>query len=480
MAQVRIDTSLAVRARISTEGYYRKLPLAIVAAPATDPGHVATRSYPLSTRGSGSITQAAIDAHIANSLAPYATEDYVQKRDTLLASIQQVDSGDAVKLKLSQRNIANGVAGLDAGGRVDIARISAASTQRWPKGQYTPAAYPSSVTEATGSTEVTVLTLPISDPGTPYRILVNGHFDCRTEVDGDAPLIQVRRGSTSGQVIASGSASPSQYRYGTDTFNRIAAALGAGWESVYTGTGSGHVETSTKAFWSPNGNAGDRIGVFRKINDFSNTVDDYQEIFYTVADTIQAGGIIGSPPHNYIYGRMKADRTNYVFFDMTDTQCWLKSFSSGIQTTMAGPFSFGQTANDQIIAQFGYYSSTNKLRFRLIRNSTVVIDYIDSALVSTMGSDSRGWGFGMQGGASLLQGQPKPAALDFITLRDPLANWNADPENWSPAVLVPIPLSTQDSISGNTTLYVTLRATTAARVYANSLYPRLHVMAIPA
>lgn len=492
MAQVRIDTSLAVLARPTAGLYYRKLPLASVASEPTGDQQVATRGYLVANRGSGSLSSAAVTARISTGLAPYATKDYVTQRDSLLATVAQVNAGDAGKLKLSQRNTANGIAGLDSAGRVDIARISAPSTQRWLKGYYTPTAYPTEAVSATGSTEATVFTLAVPDPGFDYRVLVNGHLDCHTATNDDAPVVVVRRGTTSGPIVARGTGSPQQYRYAVDTFNRTSPTLGAGWDAVYTGTGAGHAETTTKAFWVADGNAADRIGTFRKITDFATTVDDYQQISFEVADTIESGGIVGSQPHNRVYGRMKSDRSGYIAFDMTDTQCSLVCKSNGGEETVlvappnsGAPFynpvtNFGLTAGDQIVAQFGYYAATNKRRFRLLRNGTVAIDYIDNALVSAIGSDYRGWGFGMQGGASLLFGQRKPAALDWIALSDPLATWNADPEDYAPAVIVPTDLTSQPTITGATTLYVRLRATSSATVSATTSYPRLHVMVIPA
>lgn len=445
----------------------------------TSDKEVAVQGYATNVRGSASLTQNQIDSQVSAALAPYASKSYVDSRDALNATKAQVDAGDSGKLKKATININNGVAGLDSAGRVPVARVPGSSTQRWPKGYYTPSSYGTG--SATGTTEVTLFTHTIANPGYTFRPLVAGQLDVRTNTDGDAPVVRVRVGSTSGPVVAIATASSSQYRYGVDTFNRIAPSLGAGWEQVYTGTGSGHTETTTKAFWVPDGNDGARQGVFRKIADFSTTADDYQEVYYKVADAIEAGGVLGSPPHNRLYGRMNTLRTSYVAFDMTDTQASLIYATGGAETTLVAPTNgFAQAVNDEILAQFGYYAATNKRRFRLLRNGTVFIDYTDAGSVTPMGTDNRGWGFGHRAGSSLLFGQPKPAALDWIALTDPVSSWSADPENASPAVLMPTDLSSMATLVGDQTLYITLSATTSATVTATNVQPKLHVMAIPA
>lgn len=442
---------------------------------------VSTNAYVTSVRGTGSLTQSEIDTLVTTALAPYATTAYVDAADALNATKAQVDTGDSTKLKKSSIDSNDGVAGLDSTGRIPVARVPGTSTQRWPDGPYTPTAYAAATVSATGTTRATIFTHAIADPGYPFKLLISGCFDVRTNTDGDAPVIQVRVGSTSGPVVASGTGSPAQYRYGVDTFNRVSPALGAGWEQVYSGIGDGHTETSTKAFWVPSGTSGTRQGFFRKIGDFATTESNYQEVSYRVVDACQAGGIIGSPPHNRIYGRVNVSRTTYVAFDMTSTTASLVSGKAGAETTLvAAQTGFAQNANDEILAQFGYYAGTNERRFRLVRNGTVFIDWVDLAQVTTMTTDNRFWGFGHQAGAALLTGQASPASLDWIALNDPVSVWAADPENYSPAVLTSTSPITQSSLVGNQTLYVTLSATTAATVYATTTQPKFHVITIPA
>lgn len=481
MASLSIDASLSVRAILPGEMYRRGLVLLSRGIAPTTDSEVAVRDYVTSVRSAGSLTQTEIDTAITTGLAPYATKAYVTARDAFNASVAQVDAGDAGKLKAATINTNNGVPGLDAAGRIAVSRVPGTSTQRWPRGFYTPANYQSTTIASSAGSETTLFAQTIADPGYPYRLLVSGHFDVRTAVNGDAPVIRVRVGSISGPVVAIGTGSASQYRYGVDTFNRSATSLGAGWEEAYEGDGSGHVETSTKAFWSVDGTSSNRRGFFRKLADFSTTVDDYQEVFYRVADTIVPGGIFGEDPHNRIYGRVNTARSSYIAFDMTDTTCSLIYANGGAESTLVSPQSgFAQNENDEILAQFGYHAESNKRKFRLTRNGTVKIDYTDSGLVTPLGTNNRGWGFGMRAGSSLLFGQSTPAALEWIALNDPVSTWSADPENRSSAVLSSTNLASQSSLVGTQTLYVTLRATNNSTVYATNVHPKIHVMVIPA
>lgn len=477
MANLTISANLAVSVQSLHELYRRGLTLRMLAAAPAVNSDVANRNYVSSVRSTFSMTQTQINEAIASGFSTYATKSYVDSQDTLNATKAQVDAADADRLKLSTVNANNGVAGLDAQGRVSVARISGSTTQRWPKGFYTPASY-AAATSSSGS-EVTIFTQSITSPGFTYKLLISGQLDCRTLTNGDAPVVRVRLGGPTGPVVATGTAQSSQYRYGVDNFNRVSTSLGAGWEQFYDGPGTAHVETSTKAYWSPDGMDPDRLGIFRKITDFSTTVDDYQEVYYQVADSTETGGVLGKDPHNRIYGRMNSTRSSYVAFDMTDTKASLVYSTGGTEYTLVGPNSgFSHVAGDQILAQFGYFAATNKRRFRLIRNGTAFIDYTDNASATSMGADNRGWGFGMRAGVILFR-QALPGSLDWIALSDPLATWNADPENYSPAVITNVDFASQTALVGAQTLYVTLRATSTSTVYSTAVQPKLHVMAIP-
>jgi len=489
MAVVTIGATLAVRVVPSSELVRRGLALRSVGPVPTADREVAPRRYVSSARSTGSLTPTEAGVLVDTGMAPYATRSYVDTRDALNATKAQIDAGDALKLKRAARNVVNGIAGLDSGGRVEVARVPGTATQRYPRGFYTPAAYNSTTVSATTGTsaESTLFTHTVADPGYAYKLLISGNFDVRTATTGDSPLIRVRVGSaaSSAPLLATGTGAAIQYRYGTDTFNRVAPALGPGWEQTYVGGGSGHAETNgTRAFWEPDGTDFNRQGFFRKVGDFATTVDDYQEVSYGVGDGAEGGGLFGAPGHNRIYGRVNSSSTSYVAFDITDTKASLVYANGGAESNLVDELAFDQTGGISIVAQFGYHAVGNRRRFRLLRNGSVKIDYTDTGNVTAMGGDFRGWGFGMRAGViSGLFGperQAKPANIEAIALYDPLSWWAADPEVYSTAVLVPTPLSQQDSRTGNTVLYVTLRGASNSTVFATASRPRLHVMAVPA
>jgi hypothetical protein len=126
-------------------------------------------------------TEAAIQAQIAAALSAYATKAYVDTKDALNATKAYVDGtgganpngGDAGRLHLNQIGANNGVAGLNVTtGKVDVARVPVASTQRWPSPYYSPSAYNTATavtydatghpTTGTGTAETLTWTHPIA------------------------------------------------------------------------------------------------------------------------------------------------------------------------------------------------------------------------------------------------------------------------------------------------------------------------------
>lgn len=433
-------------------------------------------------KGTGFLTQAQVDSLISTGLAPYATKVYVDGRDALKASVAAVDAVDDTKLKVSSINTSGGPVGLDSSGRVPVGRVPGTSTQRFPMGPYTPLSFLGSLAMSVGGGEVTLMTSTVTDPGFTYRLLISGQIDCHTNVSGDPPVVRVRANSTSGQLLAAGIGSTRQYRWGVDTFDRTATNLGVNWQQVYTNTGYGAMVTNgTSAVWSPNGGL-DNTGFFRRINSFATTSDDYQEVWTKVASVPQSPGLFGElfsgPPYNRIYGRVNADRTSWTAYEMTSTTASL-IYANGTSTgVLVKPVPWDWAVGDEIVAQFGYYPSTAKRRYRLIRNGVIVIDFTESSTATAMSAAHRGWGFGVKAPATLIAGQVLPAGFQWIAYNDPAAAWSADPENYSPVTLVPF--TATETFTGATTLYVTLRAQGTSTVYASTSYPKLHVVAIPA
>jgi type II secretory pathway pseudopilin PulG len=210
---------------------------------------IATKEY-IESLTTDSIPQGTVDSLITTGLSGYVSRSYVDAQDALNATEAYVDAGDDTRLKLADVSTSSGIAGLDSAGKVAVARVPAASTQRWPKPFYTPSSY-NSVTKTATSTETTVYTIPVADPGFNYKLLVSGIAQGFTAVDGQGPIVRVRVGSTSGAIVAMGYGAPEQYIWGDDDFDRTGPNLGGGWEETYIDhPDGGHVETNgSSAVW---------------------------------------------------------------------------------------------------------------------------------------------------------------------------------------------------------------------------------------
>ena len=190
----------------------------------------------------------------------------VQNNDVAVLSaffFQHVDAGDATRVKLAQKNIANGVAGLGASGQVPRNLIEVPDTQKYLKGPWSPSAYLDHI--VTTSAEVALFPVVVADPGYPYRISVSGYVDAIPAWSPPSyapsgaviPSVIVRAGSASGPIVASGYGSSETYDYfGVDFFSRSGANLGGGWEEVWTGSGSGHARTDgNSAYYNRDGDS---------------------------------------------------------------------------------------------------------------------------------------------------------------------------------------------------------------------------------
>ena len=156
------------------------------------------------------VQQSAIDQTIANGLAPYCNKSYVDQQNLLNATKAYVDAGDATRLHVSQLGADNGIAPLDAYGRVDKSRVPLGSTQRWPAPYYSPASYPTGVITL-GSSETSLYTYTQPDPGFVYKLMVMGLMEGRTVTDGTPVQGIIRLGSATGTMIATGYSTSESY-----------------------------------------------------------------------------------------------------------------------------------------------------------------------------------------------------------------------------------------------------------------------------
>lgn len=133
---------------------------------------------------------------------------YVQQQDALLARKVYVDSRDENYELRADRGAANGIASLGPDGKVPAAQIPGFE-------DYTPRFYNATSPDNTswssqGSTVRTLHTFTLPDPGYPYQIWCFGHVGCRSSGNWSHAEVEVRRGSTSGPVVAHGFGTESQ------------------------------------------------------------------------------------------------------------------------------------------------------------------------------------------------------------------------------------------------------------------------------
>lgn len=199
----------------------------------TDVELVGSKAYVDELKATG-LTQAQVDTRITNGLATYATKTYVDSKDALNATFAYVDAGDNARLKLAQKGQANGVANLDVTAKVPLAYLPTA-TQRVGRQPWAPAAYNGNTPiQVTNSSEVTLYTVSILDPGYNYRVLAWGYCETMGGTNVCA-AINVRVGSTTGGIISTGSGRVTNANWGDCVFMPSAQGplVSAGNTTIY-------------------------------------------------------------------------------------------------------------------------------------------------------------------------------------------------------------------------------------------------------
>ena len=427
-----------------------------------------------------------IDAAINEALSPYVTKSYVDTRDALNATQAYIQQQDNLRLKLVQKNANNGVAALDSSGRVAANRISSASMQRYPRAFWSPASYHTSPVLLSSSTETQIYTCGITSPGYNYKILVFGTVDGLSAIDGNYPIVSVRVGAgVAGPVIARGQGITDSYNYwAADSFNRTTSAgLGAGlYEEVYEGAAQGNVYLDgSSARWDVQGVGFSKHGIFRKIGAGQTTYDDWQELTLQFSRNSEPVTIGGQPGRVYGYLRMSDDRQQYVYFRAARGSAEYGYATSGTEIPIDNWVdTLADTTQWNIRAGA---SSGNKRLFEFRKDGVLLKTWNDTGALSRMGSNNRGWGFGMKPGASEFAGafydQQEPARLNWITMNDLVPG--ADGSSYGPINLKPVNLHSQSVYSGAQTLTITVnRASTASDIALTTFRPTLYVMAVQA
>ena len=451
---------------------------------------VANKSY-VESLTAQNLSQASVDSLVSSGLSSYCLKSYVDNKDALNATLSYIQSGDSARLAKARVNANSGVPGLDSTGKIPIERIDVSSTQRWPKGFWSPSSYLASPLYVAG--ETALFSCPVSDPGFVYKIIATGLLNVGLNISnsiqdifGEYPLIYVRQGSQAGPIIAQGYGCSEHYQWGMDLFERSSNAdLGPQWAQVYSGPGAGSMVTDGhQAVWNDSGTK-DRSCRARRINPLDmTTIGDTQYVSWWVGDN-DIGGNTGldDPASNSLLGRMSSDGSTYIRLRINFHQASLWYAVGGNDIQFPGTYDVSQGTGDAFTLVCGY--NNNPRQFAILKNGGVVGTWTDGNGVSALGANYRGWGIGMeatQATAILPIGQHTPADMSMVWIQDPLNPSMADNNNQGPVNIIPTPLSAQSPITGATTLYVSgMRSggsITTGKV--STLNPRLQVWAVPA
>jgi hypothetical protein len=440
------------------------------------------------------LTTSQVDQAINSAYSPYVLKSYVDSKDALNANKAYIDAGDATRVKLTQRDVANGLPSLDASGKLSPLRINVASTQRFPRGLWTPSSYPATKTALTAA-EAQLCTMAITDPGYAYKLLLFGEFDCDTFNNGYPPVINIRLGSTTGPIVATGIGSPSYYDcYSADEFNRTTSANLGGpnyWtENSVTGSGGNWSCDGNKAIWNISGTA-INITTNQRTGADALTSGDYQRISAGMVTVPDPGNDVYNA-FNLLIGRMSGDGKTWVAWAWSSkvTQLW------AMNPTLTSPAVYNQVTwaavgnqsppapGDLIVAELGNPNLGSNY-YTIYKNGIQINQVQDSSGTFTFGASYRGWGFGGKAGQYTSFGFPyqqtAPGSLDRVCIDD-YAPSTAVPQNLfpdAPVVIHPSKVAAQSVLTGAQTLYVMLAnpqgsaSQTTYKVEATTFRPNL-------
>lgn len=158
---------------------------------------IATRGY-VDGLLDGNLSQAEINAKIANRLNEYATLSYVNTKDGTLADSAYIDAQDRSRLAKSSLNQPGQPFTLDGAGKIPGKLINVSDLQKFP--QITVGGDGGG---GTTSSDISLMSIPVPDPGYPYKLLVTGSVSASVAVDnGSRPVVTVYRGD--GAAVAQG------------------------------------------------------------------------------------------------------------------------------------------------------------------------------------------------------------------------------------------------------------------------------------
>ena len=423
------------------------------------------------------ISSSAVDSQINSGYSGYADKSYVDSQDTLNANKAYIDNGDAGRLKLNTKDLANGVAGLAANGKVLPAKINLSNNQRWPRAFWSPTAYNAANVDTNG--EATIYSTVVTDPGYAYRIVCFAQIDAATGTTGEPPVAYVRAGNeTTGAIIAQGGGMAASYQTSTgliggDDFERTALDLGPDWATTYDNAGGTWNIDGHQTVWNASGNSTNNM-LARRIQPLdTNTQTDDQRLTLVIGDTAATGNIpFATDGENSVIMRRSADGSSYVRGSVSPSGVRFYYVVNGNESSLGGSTSSSTAGNPNAVLEFSAIDRT----FSISLNGTQIHQVVDTTNVTAKGAGNRGWGMGARAGNISTGGQNKPARIASIIIED------AAREFASKAIsVVPFAIDSQAVKTGPTTLYVRLtRAGNTAVVRATPYLPSFWAMAVPA
>lgn len=433
---------------------------------------------------SADLTVAQIDNVINSGLGGYALISYVDSKDALNATKAYIDAGDSGRLKLTQKGIANGVCPLDTNGRVPTQRINAPLTQKWLRGPWTPAAYHSSPQSIT--TEATLFTCPITDPGYPYKIVVFGQLDGHSSLETEWAVINVRAGTVNGEIVAQGlgaadvpdAAAP----VNGEKFNVVNPdGLDTDtWSQTVLAGSAGHYQViNNQAQWVQSG-TDDRTFRFRRLGADALTVTNYQKARITIGAAVgESPGIFENDQHVKLCARMNTAETDWVGFDLTDDTFTMQYSVGGLISTMGGtgwtisPSASFSTSPDSGVSYDVQAGTSASLRqFLFYRNNVLIGGAVDGNGVTAADTGHRGWGwYGIAGHRAFDQCDPPDIADVLIA--------DAPPSSGSISI-VPANVAGVSVRTGATTLFLrAVRSGSSSTQLISTYQPKLTVFVVP-
>jgi hypothetical protein len=167
-------------------------------------------------------------------------------------------------------------------------------------------------------------------------------------------------------------------------------SLGSDFSQTYSGSGTGTLGISGgMAAWQVvNNNERTCVAVYNA----KETMTDYQRVGAAYA-SIPSKWFWTVPAYNYLYGRMNAAGTSYVYARLESGFAEIGCVVAGVKTVFASNAGFTFQSGMAYWLECGQTGGANIIKL-LDSNGNALISYTDSAAVSQVGSGYRYTGFG--------------------------------------------------------------------------------------